>query len=245
MPSKTTPSTVPAHPVAFTAGLPFTLGSPTPYWIDVSSAYDATHATPTTLFVWLHGCGGLSSGDISTIAPPADRPYIAVAVGGREGSCWDPDADQATVLAAIADVKTHFNINPRRVVLGGYSSGGDLAYRTAFYDAKAFAGILVENTSPFRDTGSSQSASLAAAAWKFHIVHLAHLQDMTYPIAGVRAETGALQTAGFPITRIERDGTHYDDAGAIVNGGPVPGTDADLVTYLLPRLADGWLAPAA
>ncbi len=64
-------------------------------------------------------------------------------------------------------MKTHFNIDPRRVILGGYSSGGDIAYRTAFYNANSFAGVLAVNTSPFRDTGSSQQDSLAAAAWKF------------------------------------------------------------------------------
>jgi predicted esterase len=147
------------------------------------------------------------------------------------------------VLATIADIKTHFNINPRQVILGGYSSGGDLAYRTAFYNANTFAGLLIENSSPFRDTGSSQAASLAAASWKFNVVHLAHLQDTTYPIAGVRTETDAMTAAGFPLTRIEVDGGHYDNPGEIENGHSVPGTTADLQTYLLPHIDDGWLSP--
>ncbi len=148
-----------------------------------------------------------------------------------------------TVQAAIANVKTHFNVDPRRVILGGYSSGGDLAYRLAFYHSASFAGVLAENTSPFRDTGSTQAASLAAATTRFHVVHLAHLQDTTYPIAGVREETDAMIAAGFPLQRIEVDGTHYDEPGADVNGHPVPGTDADVVAYLLPHIDDGWLAP--
>jgi predicted esterase len=147
------------------------------------------------------------------------------------------------VLATIADIKTHFNINPRQVILGGYSSGGDLAYRTAFYNANTFAGLLIENSSPFRDTGSSQAASLAAASWKFNVVHLAHLQDTTYPIAGVRTETDAMTAAGFPLTRIEVDGGHYDNPGEIENGHSVPGTTADLQTYLFPHIDDGWLSP--
>lgn len=173
------------------------------------------------------------------------QSWISIAVGGREGLCWDVDADAAKVLEAIAAVKTHFNINPRRVILGGYSSGGDLSYRTAFYNAKMFAGVLVENSSPFRDTGSSQSASLAAAAWNLNVVHLAHVQDATYPIAGVRTETNAVEAAGFPTTRIEVDGGHYDDPGTIENGHAVPGTTADVSTYLLPHLTDDWLAPAS
>jgi predicted esterase len=194
--------------------------------------------------VWLHGCGGEASGDIYSVSPGGTRNYISIAVGGREDTCWDVNADTPKVLAAIANIKTHFNIDPRRVVLGGYSSGGDLSYRTAFYNAKSFAGLLIENSTPFRDTGSSQSASLAAAAWKFNVVHLAHLQDSAYPIAGVRTETNAMTDAGFPMHRIEVDGGHYDDAGAEENGHAVPGTSADLRTYLLPYMSEDWLAPA-
>ena len=61
----------------------------------------------------------------------------------------------------------------------------------------------------------------------------AHLQDTVYPIAGVRNETDAMVAAGFPLTRVEVDGGHYDDAGATENGHSVPGTSADVATYLL------------
>lgn len=232
------PSSRPTDPVVFTADTVFSLDSPeSNYWIYVPSSYDATHATPITLFVWMHGCGGQGEGDIYTVSPTGDLSYIAISLGGREGDCWDPNSDSTKVLAAIASVKTHFNINPRRVIVGGYSSGGDLAYRTAFYHAKQFAGVLAENTSPFRDTGSTQADSIAAAAWKFHIVHLAHTEDDSYPIAGVRTETDALKAAGFPITRIELPGSHYDA------DTDTTGTDHDLRTLLLPHIADGWQSP--
>lgn len=243
-------STVPTAPIAFEKEVPFLHADPLGnYWTDVPSSYDSTHQTPTKLLVWLHGCGGESSGDIYTVSPetvgPEERPrdWISIAVGGRDGACWDVDNDGPAVLAAIADVETHFNIDRHRVILGGYSSGGDLSYRLAFYDADQFAGVLAENTSPFRDTGSTRQASLAAAAWKFHVVHLAHLQDTEYPIVGVREETDAMIAAGFPLERIEVDGDHYDEPGDMVNGHAVPGTDADLIHYLLPHIDDGWTSP--
>jgi pimeloyl-ACP methyl ester carboxylesterase len=226
-------SSVPINPIAFQKGQPFTLSSPrSNYWVFVPDSYDGSHQTPITLLVWMHGCGGESAGDIYTVDPGGGQDWISIAPGGREGDCWSPGPDQALVLAAIASVKTHFNINPRRVILGGYSSGGDLAYRLAFYHADDFAGVLAENTSPFRDTGSSQADSLAAAAWKFNVVHLAHTEDEVYPIQGVRQETNAMAAAGFPINRIERPGTHYDG-----------NTDSDLQTILLPHIDDGWLSP--
>lgn len=238
------PTSVPPDPIPFTEDEVFSLEAAlSNYWIYVPESYDESHQTPTTLLVWLHGCGGQSEFDIYTVSPGGDQDWISIAVGGREGACWDPAGDGANVKAAISDVKSHFNVDPQRVILGGYSSGGDLAYRTAFYDAGAFAGVLAENTAPFRDTGSSQEASLAAASWKFNVVHLAHLQDDVYPIDTVRAETDAMINAGFPVTRIERIGTHYDEPGAIVNGEAVPGTDADLVALLLPHIDDGWRSP--
>jgi hypothetical protein len=238
------PSTVPTKPIAFTKNKPFTIDSGTTNYVFVPDAYDSSHKTPITLFVWLHGCGGFSSGDIWTVSPGGSKQtWISLAVGGREGDCWDMGKDPPRVLTAIADLKTHFNIKAKGTILGGYSSGGDLTYRIAFYNAAMFAGALVENTSPYRDTGSTQAASLAAAAWKFNVVHLAHLQDSTYPIAGVRKETDSMTAAGFPMKRIEVAGNHYDDPGAIVGGSAVPGTSADIATYLFPYLSAGWTAP--
>jgi dienelactone hydrolase len=214
----------------YTPDTPFPLGAS---WVDVPSSYDATHQTPTELFVWLYGCYGDAKVDLDVVEPPPDGPYIALAVGGiAPRQCWDPDLDQDLVRNAIAAVKTHFNIDPKRVVLGGYSSGGDLAYRLAFYHAFEFAGVLALNTSPFKDTGSTQAASLGAAAYRFHVVHLAHTSDEAYNIAQVRAETDAMAAAGFPITRVERPGLHHD-----------ANTFPDVQAYLLPHLSDGWRAP--
>lgn len=239
-----TTSSVPTNPISFPRNTPFTVDSGTTNYVFVPNSYDGTHMTPITLFVWLHGCGGMSSGDIYTVSPGGtSQSWISLAVGGQEGNCWDMTRDPPRVLAAIANIKTHFNIKPKGVILGGYSSGGDLTYRTAFYNAGLFAGVLVENTSPYRDTGSTQAASLAAASWKFNVVHLAHLQDTTYAIAGVRAETNSLTAAGFPMMRIEVDGGHYDAPGAIENGHAVPGTSADVATYLFPLLSAGWTSP--
>lgn len=234
------PTTTPTAPLAFTPNTPQDVTEAQgDYWVDVPPSYDASNLTPETLLVWLHGCGGEAQGDTYEVTPGDDRSYIAISVGGRDDGCWDPNSDVPKVLAAVADVKTHFNINPRRVIIAGYSSGGDLAYRTIFDNAAEFAGILAENTSPFRDTGSTQSQSLAAASWKFNDVHLAHTEDDTYPLDGVTSEINAMKAAGFPVTFVTVPGQHYDPDDD-VNG---TGTDNDLRRYLLPHINDGWLSP--
>jgi predicted esterase len=221
------------QPVAYTKDKPFTITTAQGgnYWINVPGSYDTT---PQTVLLWLHGCGGKSELDTPIVAKAGSRKFITVAPGGREGDCWGED-DMGSVLAALADVQQHFNVDPRRVVIGGFSSGGDLAYRTAFANAGRFAGVLGVNCQPFPDEGK---ASIAAASWKFHIVQLAHTEDEAYNIDAVRRKTDALSAAGFPVQRVERPGHHWDSD---VNG--VGGTINDYLTYLLVHLDDGWQAP--
>jgi predicted esterase len=239
---------------ANTADHSFTSG----YYAVVPASYDTSNQTPATLVVWLHGCGGEARYDVSDVSTgvSASRKYIAIAPSGPEGvdnangalDCWSPDSDVAKVMADIAQAETQFNINRRRVIIAGYSSGGDLGYRTIFYNAKTFAGILAMNTDPFRDTGSSEQQSLAAAAWKFNIVHIAHDNDDTYPVAEVVPHLNDLKAAGYPVDYTSRPGHHYDADTCPPGGPPNPacrGTTYDLQHYLLPHVdADGWLAPA-
>lgn len=230
--------TFPTVPLAVTRSTVVAVSSAAArYSLYVPATYDATHRTPTKVLLWLHGCGGNAYGDAWTVSPGGGQSWITVSVGGRDGGCWNVDTDVPLALAALDDVERRLNVDRRRVVIGGYSSGGDMAYRTAFFNARRFAGVVAENTSPFRDSGSSQTSSIAAAAWKLNIAHLAHVGDTLYRIDAVRAETDALKNAGFPVIRIERPGTHWDADTA------TSGTARDLRAYLLGYLDAGWLSP--
>jgi aryl-phospho-beta-D-glucosidase BglC (GH1 family) len=209
-----------------------------PYVGYVPQNYDP--ATAINLFVWMHGCGGDAEGDLWAVAPPATRAtqsYIAVSLGGRDGECWDVNSDGPRLLAAVADVQRYFAINARGIHVGGYSSGGDMAYRHGLENASIFAGILAENSDPFRDTGSTAAQLISAASWRLNIGHVAHRSDNTYPIAIVRSSFATLVADGFPATLVEKDGTHFDaDAGT-------SGTVYDLIHSLLPFLELGWALP--
>ena len=257
-----TPNTAPEDD-AYGGGF-FTRG----YWVDVPSSYDESNQTPETLVVWLHGCGGVALDDEGelTYTYTSDRPYIMIAPNGPEASdgdgpaCWDttpgdPTTDVTQVLTDIAQVETEFNIDKRRVIIAGYSSGGDLAYETAFLHAKMFAGLLANNTDPVRDNTfggdiDSAIADAEAAGNTFPIDQLAHNNDTTYPPSGVEPHMDALSNAGFPVNYEVLQGTHYDaDAPAGCTGGVgddpcTYGTYHDIATYLLSTIAtDGWQAP--
>ncbi len=243
-PPPCTPST---GPLAFPTEEPFRhVGEcGVEYFGFVPDTYSAS--TPMPLLIWAHGCGGEAEGDawnVGSYTPEPGKGWLALSLGGRDGGCWNPLAEsEGLVMAALADFEAHFNVDRHRVILGGYSSGGDLAYRTGFRHSSTFAGLLIENSAPFEQTESTQAESLGAATTKLHIVHLAHEQDETYELPKVEAEVAAVKAAGFPITLIKRPGTHFDEPEAIVEGKKVPGTDKDVQTYLLPHIEDGWTSP--
>lgn len=205
------------------------------YYGWVPSGYDP--ATPTALFVWLHGCGGQSEFDIENFHATEQESYITIAPVGREGGCWKTPSnavgDEQLVMDAILDASRHFTFAEDKLVLGGYSSGGDLSYRMSYLLGSSIARVLVANSTPFRDTGLTQQQALDFGAQfkKVPVVHLAHTEDDTYPIATVRSELQVLSTNGWAVTSIERPGTHYDEPSA-----GVPGTDKDIQTYLLPQV---------
>jgi hypothetical protein len=277
----TTPST-PTQPQpgpAQVPGDPITIGPDTPtlrgdsfagmtgsYFVTTPPKYDATGHTPMRLLVWMHGCGGDAEGDSFEMitsnklagGKPQDddnRDFIVISIGGTDGGCWNPDTDVVKVLMAIADVTTHFNIDRRHIFIAGYSSGGDLAYRTIFYNANEFAGILAVNTNPFRDTGSTEAQSMAAAAWKFNIAQVAHAEDTEYhPDActdclegggndpGVSPAMSDLQNAGYNVQYFIKPGTHFDEDDFTGKTG----TDFDFRQFALPFIDNpAWQSPGS
>jgi hypothetical protein len=206
------------------------------YYGWVPEGYDDTHATPSALFVWLHGCGGRNEFDIESFHAPPSDDYITIAPSGREGDCWntpaDAQGDERLVLAAAREAAEHFNIDEGRLVVGGYSSGGDLAYRFGYLYSTIIDAVLAANSAPFMDTGfATPQQAMDTAQSEFRVVHLAHTGDLTYPIATVRSELQVLRDNLFPVTAVELPGTHYDEPGP-----GVPGTDADIQTHLLPQV---------
>ncbi len=199
-------------------------------------AYDANNPQPYPLFVALHGCGDTADNHGKWSAVPwegtyrDEQSYIALSVGGRDGTCWQM-TDDPIVFAAIARVRECFWVHQKKIVIGGYSSGGQLAYNVGLSNAAFFAGILIANSSAHDGVGgaSKVDAALAAAAWKINIAHKARTSDTVFPIADVKADNTKILAQGFPLDFLEAAGTHGDVAG-------------DWDGFLLPHLA-GWRAP--
>jgi predicted esterase len=187
---------------------------------------------PTRLLVGLHGCGDSAWNFASWGVNPYDtrdaQDYIGISIDGASagGSCWDP-SDEAKVLAAIDDISKCLYVHQQKVVIAGFSSGGELAYGVGFRNASRFAGILIENAT--LSAAGDPNQLMGGAAWNIHVAHRAHTQDGVFPIDTVHDDWQLLRNAGFPIASSEVSGDH-------------DGSSLDWTSWLLPQMA-GWKRP--
>jgi len=115
--------------------------------------YEPNYAYP--LIVWLHDTGGDEHGLNDVMFNVSLRNYVAIAPRGPEenwgeGFCWPQSEDYIhssflSVMSAIDEAKSRFNISNRRIYLGGIGSGGEMAFRLAFKRPELFAGVVSVN----------------------------------------------------------------------------------------------------
>jgi hypothetical protein len=195
----------------------------------VPKAYDGTK--PMRLIVGVHGCGDSAANFAQWGPNPYDtrttQDWIGISLGGEDGNCWTA-ADDAKVLAAVDDISSCFWVHQKKVVLAGFSSGGELTYRLGLGQASRFAGLLIEDSGLYAANGNPDGL-LASAAWKINIAHRAHSSDTVFPLATVQADWAKTTAAGFPLTTSVVAGTH-------------DGTSTDWWSWLIPQ-SETWTAP--
>jgi len=181
------------------------------YYLRLPKSYDKTKPYP--MFIALHGCGD-SAANFGTwaAAPPAARStlgYIAVSVGGRDGGCWDVAKDGALVDSVMTHARARVYAHDQKVFIGGYSSGGALAYKYGLDHADKLAGILIENSGLYSAVGAGQvMGELQQAQWKIQIAHTANRGDTVFPLAEVQKDWQKMQSLGFPLVSTVQEGTH-------------------------------------
>ena len=111
--------------------------------------YEPRYAYP--LVIWLHGPRG-NEHQLRRVMPyVSDQNFVGIA---PRGTCADDDglydwqqtrehvaAAEARVFAAIELAERRFHVNPDRVFLAGYGSGGTMALRVAWDNPHHFAGV--------------------------------------------------------------------------------------------------------
>lgn len=115
-------------------------GSVEPYGVSVPASYDGSR--PVRLYVWLHGrAARLSEADFlysfpnqgPSRPPVADAGQIQLDVYGRwNGAGWH-FAGETDVFEAIQAVEKRYKIDPARILLRGFSMGGEGAWHIALH----------------------------------------------------------------------------------------------------------------
>jgi hypothetical protein len=122
-------------------------GSVQPYHISLPANYDA--AKPNRLYVWMHGRQNNTTESefifsfmkprVPGNAPVADQGQIQLDLFGRINSAGWHWAGEADVFEAIAAVKKRFKIDDNRVMLRGFSMGGEGGWHVALHHPDEFA----------------------------------------------------------------------------------------------------------
>ncbi len=137
-------------------------GSVQPFGLNVPASYDGTR--PVRLYVWLHGRNarltessflyGFSQAPTNPNNPmnSADVGQITLDVYGR-GNNANHWAGEVDVFEAIAAVQRRYKIDPKRIILRGFSLGGAAAWHLALqYPDRWVAAEIGAGTWPRRST---------------------------------------------------------------------------------------------
>ncbi len=122
-------------------------GAVLPYGVALPDNYDPSK--PTRLYVWLHGRSntmvetefihGFLTRKGSGNPPVADQGQISLDCFGRiNGAGWHW-AGERDVFESIAAVKKRFNIDDKRIVIRGFSQGGEGAWHISLHHPDRFA----------------------------------------------------------------------------------------------------------
>jgi pimeloyl-ACP methyl ester carboxylesterase len=187
-------------------------GSLQPYHVSLPANYDP--AKPARLYVWLHGRQNNTT-EAAFIysfdhprgpgnAPVADQGQIQIDLFGRlNGGGWH-FGGEADVFEAIAAAKQRFKIDDQRVLLRGFSMGGEGAWNIALHYPDRFA-----------------AAEIGAGTWSRRPL-MAGLQPWQYPVLNIWENMEQWALNGFNLPIAGHDGDRDDQIPFLPAPAPAP-----------------------
>ena len=102
---------------------------------------------PLPLLVLLHGAGGTASQMLPMVADPADRHGVLIVAPSSEGGTWDvirqgygPDVEYLD--RALDLVFSAFDVDSKRIAVGGFSDGASYALSLGIINGALFSDVL-------------------------------------------------------------------------------------------------------
>lgn len=149
-----------------------------------------THATSLAAIIFAHGYQGSAAGTMKNtslrkMASDRGAALIAIDADGDDwaipnapGESTSPRDEMAYLDAVIADAASRFGIDPKRIVVTGFSAGGMFVWNVICDRGDAFAGYI-----PYSGT-FWKSPPQACPAGAQNIIHIHGTADTTVPMAG-------------------------------------------------------------
>lgn len=180
-------------------------GSLQPYGVTIPESYDGSK--PVRLYVWMHGrAQRLTESEFlytfprqnASRPPVADYGQIQLDVYGRwNGAGWH-FAGEAEVFEAIAAVSKRYKIDQNRILLRGFSMGGEGAWHIALHHPDRFAAAEIGAGTWSRREENPDLAPYQRAALKiWENMHEWALNIFNLPLAAHDGDTDT-QTAVLP-----------------------------------------------
>lgn len=160
---------------------------------------------PVPLLVLLHGAGGSGAGILKRLGGFADEAGIAVLSPDSRSSSWDAiradfGADVAFINRALERVFQAVAVDPRRIIVGGFSDGATYAISLGLQNGDLFRRVLA--FSPGFYVGDSLEGKPR--------IFVSHgTRDEVLPIDRCsRLIVSRLQRGGYDVTFREFEGAH-------------------------------------
>jgi hypothetical protein len=155
-----------------------------PYGLVIPSTFGADKPHKWRLDTWLHGRGENLT-EVNFIADREKNPgefqprdTITIHLYGRYCNA-NKFAGEVDLFEALADVKKHYNIDERRILLRGFSMGGAAVWHLAAHHAGEFAaaspGAGFAETTVYN--GDYRSGKIKPEWWEDKLFHLTNATD--------------------------------------------------------------------
>ena len=131
-------------------------------FIYVPSGYDPARAAPMVLM--LHGAGGNASGGLDPLVRLADQAGLLLLTPDSRGRTWDVlvggfGPDITFIDRALAQTFSRYEVDPRRIAIGGFSDGASYALSVGLTNGDLFTHVIAFSpgfSSPGRERGSPE-----------------------------------------------------------------------------------------
>ena len=160
---------------------------------------------PWPLVMALHGGSGNGRGFLwSWLRDARSRGAILVAptATGQTWALMGDDTDTPNLMRILEQVRSRWNIDPKRMLLTGMSDGGTFCYVTGFERASPFT-HLAPVSATFHPLMAEMADADRLRCLPVHIVH--GRLDWMFPVQVARQTSEALSAAGANVTYRELD----------------------------------------